>query len=206
MLSSATLSATMSTEMDFTSGSRRVRLHHDPAFHVVVAYDTPESARLAMRLVDGIAVEFAKAFDVQRDVWRFNVLGLPEARDAAADTSARADLLIVSAAAADLPAPVKTWLECWSAERVPGTAAVVALLRMPPAINPGPSPAHRFLQSLAQQAGQDFFASELITPDGSAGSQVGHIHPLWDDGDVLVPSFGRPAMQIPQPRHWGIND
>lgn len=192
--------------MDFTAAERRVHLHHNPAFNVVVAYDTPESARLAMRLVDGIAVEFARAFDVQRDVWRFDVLGLPEAREAASDTSARADLLIVSAAAADLPAPVKTWLECWSAERVPGTAAVVALLRTPPAINPGPSPAHRFLQSLAHRAGQDFFASEFITPDASAGAQAGHIHPLRDDDDVLVPSFGRPAMQILQPRHWGIND
>jgi hypothetical protein len=189
--------------MDFTAGAPLVEVEPRPTFNVVIAYDTAESARRALRLVEGIDAEFVETFAVRRNLWRFDIIDLPAARDEVSATSARADLIVVATGMSDLPAPVKAWLEHWSAEAIPGTTALVALLRTPSRMAPGPSPAHRFLESLARRAGQDFFATESIVAPATVGLDFEGIHqrvnqPTSTLLDIL-------ARSEPVPR-WGLNE
>lgn len=139
----------------------------DPAktsdFNVLIAYDTPHSARSAMQLVDGLVEQVGGELDTHRNLWRFDILGLADAHAAAMAYAANANLVIVATGSrADLSAPVKTWLKAWSAESVPGTAALVALLFPQRPKAPRQSSARRFLQGIAAKAGQDFFAHEIV--------------------------------------------
>ena len=150
------------SEMDLAAKPLLTSPAETPRFEVVIAYDAPESAWRAMCLVDGLVAEFGDEFKIHGDLCRFDILALPAVREETFGAAARADLVVVAAeGGAELPAAVKDWLEDWSAARIPGTAALAAVLekRQPPAHEP--SSAHRFLQQIARPAVQEFFAREF---------------------------------------------
>jgi hypothetical protein len=115
--------------------------------------------------VDSLSKELGDEFNVRYVLWRFDILGLPGPREAAAAEAARASLVVVAASAdTDLPAPAAAWLQDWAERSVPGHAALVGLLRSHRPGAQGQSPVWRFLQATAQNAGQDFFAHEFNRP------------------------------------------
>ena len=177
----------MKTEMELATPPHLPNPTDNPAFNVVIAYDKAESASRAMRLVDGLVAEFGNDFMVHRDLWRFDILALPGVREETSTSAAQANLVVVAADGdTDLPVPVKTWLERWSAESIPGTAALAAVLRTSPSPAQGQSPAHRFLQATARQAGQEFFAHDFAAPSVAPGLSFEQIQQRANQSSSLL--------------------
>jgi hypothetical protein len=192
----------MGPEKEF--GSREFDAETAASFSVVIAYDTPQPARRAMRLMDGIVEPFGREWNVQRNLWRFDILGLPVARRSAAADAAKANLLVIATGGdADLPVPVKTWLAEWSAKTISGAAALVALLLSPRTAAEGQSPVHRFLQTTAREAGQDFFAQELPAPPITAPTITEDIRGRAEATSSVL--LGILEQNRPSSR-WGLNE
>jgi hypothetical protein len=137
-----------------------------PAFDVVVIYDDRSAARRAMKFFTELVREFGDEFEFHRELWRFDRLELPKVRAAAVLESSVADLLIVSARCdADLPAPVKDWLNRCIAEKTPGSAGLVAMLESHRSRNDMQCRTRQFLQSGANRGGLDFFLQEVDLPE-----------------------------------------
>ena len=96
-----------------------------------------------------------------------------------------------------MPVPVKTWLERWSAESIPGTAALAAVLRTPPSPAQGPSPAHRFLQATARQAGQEFFAHDFAAPLVAPGLSFAQIQQRANQSSSLLLGIMERSRPLP---------
>lgn len=97
--------------------------------NVVMVYDDRHAASRAMNILSGLVRQFGDDFEFRCDLWRFDVLGLPEVRREAACAGAAADLLVVSASCdKDLPLPVQDWLNSCADGMPPGSAALVGLL------------------------------------------------------------------------------
>jgi len=136
-----------------------------PAFDVVVIYDDTSAARRAMKFFSELVREFGDEFEFHRELWRFDWLESPKIRAAAVLESSVADLLIVSAQCdADLPAPVKDWLNRCIAEKTPGSAGLVAMLESQRSWNDMRCRTRQFLQSAANRGGLDFFLHEVDLP------------------------------------------
>ena len=130
---------------------------------------------------------------------------------AAASTSPRStvpmeDVVIVAASEpTDLPASLDTWLEGWSAEHAPGTAALVGLLKFPSPTTPASCPAWQHLQTFAHRSGQHFFASAMAArpqvPPPSRGLQPPALR--------SSPPLGRVNADVDAScplRRWGLNE
>ena len=137
-----------------------------PAFDVVVIYDDRSAARRAMRFFSELVREFGDEFEFHCDLWRFDWLDLPQVRAAAVLESSVADLLIVCAQCdADLPGPVKDWLNRCIAEKTPGSGGLVAMLESHRSAYDIQTRTRHFLQSAANRGGLDFFLHEVDLPE-----------------------------------------
>jgi hypothetical protein len=116
-------------------------------FDVVVIYDDRSAAKRAMKFFSELVRQFGDEFEFHCESWRFEWLDLPKVRAAAILESSVADLLIVSAQCdADLPGPVKDWLNRCVAEKTPGSAGLVAMLESHRSWNDIQSRTRQFLQ------------------------------------------------------------
>ena len=137
-----------------------------PAFNVVVIYDDRSANRRAMKFFNELVREFGDEFEFHCEIWRFDWLELPKVRAAAVLESSVADLLIVSAQCdADLPAPVKDWLNRCIEEKTPGSAGLVAMLESHRSWNEMQCRTRQFLQRAANRGGLDFFLHEVDLPE-----------------------------------------
>lgn len=133
-----------------------------PAFRVVLAYDSRTAGARAMNVFSGLVREFGDEFEFHCGLWRFDVLELPEARQAAVIEGAAADLIIVATRCdTDLPPPVASWLGQCLAEKRPASACLVALLERRPAFDSFDRETRQHLQQIADRAGLDFFCYEV---------------------------------------------
>ena len=144
-----------------------------PAFNVAVVYDSRRAATRAMNVIGGLLHQLGDDFEFHCNLWRFDVLELPEAREGAARAGAAADLLIISARCDNgLPLSVKAWLDQCLAGKIPGSAALVGLLesrRQPIDLQ---CRARQFLQQAADRSLLDFFLHEVDLPNTSLGMTV----------------------------------
>lgn len=179
--------------------SRTTNSPESTPFNVVVIYDRAESACRAMSLVDGLATEFSGDLEIHREIWRFDILEFPTLREAAFQNAAEAELLIVASDGQfDLPPTLKEFLEQWSVTAIPGSTALAAVLPQ----REVPSPVHpilcRYLEELATQAGQPFFARSFSPPR----TQTFDPHILAAANEPLA-ALEKRAEPAP---HWGINE
>ena len=160
-----------------------------PSFNVSIVYDERSAATRAMNVFTGLRRRFGDEFDFQCDLWRFDVLELPETLAAALVAGEAADLIIISAHCdSGLPAGVRDWFEQCIAMKAPGSAALVGLLEPPCRSVDVRCPTRRFLQNAADRSLMDFFLHEVDLPrtnPGLTNEEVQNIHPV---------------------RRWGINE
>jgi hypothetical protein len=136
-----------------------------PAFNVVIVYDDRSAALRAMNVLNGLVHQFGDDFEFHCDLWRFDMLGLPREREAAAHAGAAADLLIVSAACdTDLPGSARDWLDKSIDGKIPGSAALVALLESRRRLSNVQCRTRQFLQSAADRGLMDLFLHEVDLP------------------------------------------
>jgi hypothetical protein len=109
--------------------------------------------------------QFGDEFEFDCDLWRFDVLGLPEPQEAVAWAGHRANLIIVAdRCEADLPPPVKDWLNWCVDRKTPGSAALVALLESQRRLSDVQCRTRQFLQHVAVRGGLEFFLQEADFP------------------------------------------
>ena len=148
-------------------GSREPSANERRGFRILIAYDTPVNAMEAMRLADGMVGQLGEGFAIHRDLWRFDILTLPEIRDDAVRETLDADLVVVAAdAERSLPAPVMEWLAAWAARGVPSGAILVTLLNVLRAMPVQAAELRCFLRGFADEAGLELFTREFTKSSG----------------------------------------
>ena len=131
----------------------------NPNLTVVMAYDDLSTAKRAKETWDHLLHNLGEDYLLQLRLWKFEVLRVPELREAAARDAVSADLIFIAAReTANLPAEVKEWIDLWLRQKHNHPSAI--------AVSSDPAgPCAAYLREVAQQAGMDFFAA--TTPSQS---------------------------------------
>jgi len=144
-----------------------------------------------------------RGMDFHCDLWRFDLLDFPSVRDAAVLAGMYAQLIGISANADNgLPIAVRQWLEQSLEGRLPGSAALVAMLHSERGTPLAASPAHVVLEAIAQRCSVDFLGQSLLEIDSPQA-----VLPAFPDPSAQVQTVGRQTFQRrPRPARWGINE
>jgi hypothetical protein len=126
-------------------------------FRVVIAYEDFGTASQAKRAYDFLVANLTHEWQVTRQMWKFDLLRLPELRELAAEDAVLADLIIVSCSGdGELPADVRAWMEMWLGHKS-DAVALIALLDCPPGQAEGAQATRTYLERVAQRARMEFF-------------------------------------------------
>jgi hypothetical protein len=99
------------------------------------------------------------AWQIDSNVWKFEMMRDPELCAQAAAEAAEADMMIISVGGAGLPARVGDWLESVLPMKDGRPAALVALLDRENDASGEPPRSGAYLRRLAEQHGLDFFCN-----------------------------------------------
>jgi len=129
-----------------------------PAFKIVIAYETFASGMRAKGVSERLAAQLETEFDINSDVWKFDMLRHSRLREQAATDAAEADMIIISVGRApELPTHVSDWVESWLPRKKGGQAALVALLDQHQEADGDLPPLATYLQEMAEKGSMDFF-------------------------------------------------
>jgi hypothetical protein len=133
-----------------------------PTFRVVTVYEDFRTARQAKQAYEFLAANLTHEWQVTSQMWKFDLLRIPELRELAAEDALQADLIIVSCNGdGELPAEVRAWIEMSLGSRT-DAVALVALLDCPPGQAERAQATQAYLERIAQRAHLEFF----IWPQG----------------------------------------
>ena len=132
-----------------------------PAFKVVVAYEDFATGLEAKRACDFVSASFTHEWTVLSQMWKFELLGVAELRQLAAQAATMANLIIVACHGdRELPADVKTWIETWRASK--GDAVgLIGLFDCPPGQAKPACVTQAYLEHVAQKSHMDFLAAQV---------------------------------------------
>jgi hypothetical protein len=140
-----------------------------PVFSVVIVYEDFRTGKQAKRACDFLEENLSHEWRVTSQMWKFEVLSIPELREIAAKDAAMANLIIVSSRGDDeLPADVKDWIEMWRGYE-DGAVALVALFDHPPERAEHAHATHAYLESVAKGGRMEFFAWPEVGATRRAG-------------------------------------
>ena len=147
-----------------------------PVFNVVIAYEDFATGKQAKRACDFLVANLSHQWQVASQMWKFEVLSIPELREIAAKDAAMADLIILSIHGDDeLPVGVKDWVEMWRGYE--GDAvALIALFDSPTGHAGHAQATHAYLEDVAKRQQMEFFA----WPEVGLGKESGQ--------ELLLPS------------------
>lgn len=173
-----------------------------PAFNVAIAYKEGVGPDGALDLLGTLIQEFSDEFEFYCDLWEFHGLESSQMREAAFCSGRLAHLLVISTwCGADLPQPVKEWVDQSLAVKVPGAVGLVGLLESPDPSRHAHCPTCDFLERTAERYSMDCFLRRLALPSPPAGV-VPQGQPREVDGHSLpcegIPDRGRTS------RRWGM--
>jgi hypothetical protein len=133
-----------------------------PTFRVVNVYEDFTAAAQAKRAYDFLVANLTHEWRVTSQMWKFDLLCIPELRELAAEDAALADLIIVSCHGdGELSADVRAWIEMWLGYKA-DAVALVALLDCPPGQAEHAQATRAYLERVAQRAHLEFF----VWPEG----------------------------------------
>jgi len=96
----------------------KARPEDKTAWSVVVVYDDAAAREKAVDFCDQLVERFWARFQFDVNWWSFGLLATEATAAEAADSAARADLVILfSLRRGDFPRPIKDWIESWLARR-----------------------------------------------------------------------------------------
>ena len=173
-----------------------------PCFDVVIAYEDFETGKHAKRTYDFLTEHLHHECTFTNQMWKFDVLAMPNLRQMAAQDAAQADIIIISChGATALPAEVKAWIELWINEDS-HPVALVALFDENLTDTPETQTMRSYLEQVAQRGMMEFFAQpsgNSTAPQSSGNTQI----PAPMNVNLLRNLTG-PARQTTFAR-WGIN-
>lgn len=128
-----------------------------PTFRVVIVYEDFRTAAQAKRAYDFLAANLTHEWQVTSQMWKFELLRIPELREMAANDAAKANLIIVSCHGdEELPAGVTDWIEMWQGEKGE-PVALVALFDRPPEQAEHARATQACLERVAKRGHMEFF-------------------------------------------------
>jgi hypothetical protein len=159
-----------------------------PEFNVVIAYEDFNAGKQAKAAYDFLVANLTHEWSISRQMWKFEVLGIPELRNMAAKEAARANLIIVSSCGdRDLPVEVKAWIEAWLGYQG-NSVALVALFDCPPEGAERTQVAQAYLEGVAKRGRMEFFTWPELWPERAGLRGGALLDRCWDmTGEALVP-------------------
>ena len=146
----------------------------DSTFKVVIIYDDLSAAIRAMTFLNGVIRQFDDELPFPRDLWRVDILELPEVREAAVATIGAANLIVVSVRGdTELPLSLEECLDYCLLGKAPGSVALVGLCTSNNTFDGNQCHTRRFLQGVADRSLMDFFFDEVDLPNTSPGLTLG---------------------------------
>jgi hypothetical protein len=106
-------------------------LEFNPAFNVLIAYEDFETGKHARKTYEFLVEHLGQDSQFANQMWKFEVLQIPNLREMAARDAAMADVIVISGhGGSQLPAHVRLWIEAWLA--APRNAIALVALFDPP--------------------------------------------------------------------------
>jgi hypothetical protein len=168
-------------------------------FKIVIAYENFAAGIRAKKMLERLASELQPDFQINSDVWEFEMLGHRRLREQAATEASEADMIVVSARGdAELPAHVKNWVDGWLPQRRGGLTALVALLDLEEKSSSAQSTC-AYLRQVAGKGRMDFFCKAGDWEHRDSEYTVEIVHPQ-SNPPGRVPAFPEDI------RYWGINE
>jgi hypothetical protein len=178
----------------------------EPTFNVVIAYEDFETGKQAKRTFDVLAEQLKNDCRFTNQMWKFDVLNIPNLREMAAKDAAMADIVIISCRAKEELAPeVKSWIELWLAEQSQ-TIALVALLDSSPGFPMEAPKLRRYLSEVAVRGGMEFFAQPNDVPGTVRPLQFPMQEPVAPSINLAMASLARTVDREGGFPRWGINE
>ena len=128
-----------------------------PVFSVVIAFEDFDTGRQAKRAYDFLVANLSHEWRVSSQMWKFEVLSIPELREMAASDAASAKLIIISSRGdRELPADVKEWIELWRGYQG-DTVGLITLFHCPAEQLKHAKATQAYLESVARRGHMEFF-------------------------------------------------
>jgi len=169
----------------------------NPAFKVVIAYETGDAGLNARDRWKRLAAELRAEFDA----WNTDLLVHPQLCQRAATSASEADMIVIATHETEsLPVHVKDWIESWLPQKRRAPTALVAVLRDEDKTLAHPPPVYEYLSQVAARGSLDFFcnADQWRMQDFQKARET----KPYGVEDELEHSFHRESVG----RDWGIND
>jgi len=179
----------------------------NPLFSVVIAYEYLESGKQAKQTYDFLAEKVGSDCRFTNQMWKFDVLGIPNLRDIAVKDAAMADIIIISCQGGDLPAQAIGWVESWVA--LPGNAmALIALLGGSQTASSQSDRTRAYLAGVAKRANMEFFAEPQKS--STRNQQLFDFHGRASLGgmfsETMLPPVRAGGRRDTDGSRWGINE
>ena len=127
-------------------------------FKIVLAYQDQESAGRGVQICNKIAHDLGKSFELNKVMWKFDLLNVPKMRQLAEEDATTADMIIFAMHQnAELSLSVCAWIEKALADASEKPRALVALLSRD--CDTQRNPGLDYLRRLAETNRIDFFSN-----------------------------------------------
>ena len=131
----------------------------EPIPRVVVVYENPAVREHAAQCCERLLVPHLANVVLEFNWWSFEFLADQATAGAAAETAARADLIIFAVpAGGDFPAEIKLWIERWLNRRAECEGALVGLILQESQLSPVTSLKEIYLRNIAHRGGMDYLS------------------------------------------------
>jgi len=197
-----TTTATGAAQLPF--GSQAAHWEPKFPFDLVIVYENEATRARAFTLCDRLVGKLHDDHDIRQSWWKFHFLYDPQLLERAVEGALTADMIIMSLNDGKLPPLIaRTWIEGWANQKDGHDSALVALVDNTPSSRCTDCPMLRYLNSVAHQAGMDFFPH--VFPSAPLRADRSHVN---------TPALGTSVMPLieeilrrPNNAHpWGINE
>jgi hypothetical protein len=169
-----------------------------PVFSVLIVYEDFKTGKQAKQACDFLVANLSHEWQVTSQMWKFDVLSIPELREMAAKDAAIADLIIVSSRGDnELPSDVKGWIETWRGYEG-GAVALLAIFESSPGCAGNAAATQAYLAGVAKRGQMEFFT----WPESGPGKRSRQKPAVLDRRLEMEPSV--PMTQAP-PREGSIS-
>jgi len=175
-------------------------------FNVAIAYEDFETGKYAKKTYDFLIANLDQDCQVNNQMWKFEVLGIPKLREMAAKDASNADIIIVSSRGGDdLPPAVKSWIELWLAQKT-SAMALVALFDCPLSLAFQTRPIRAYLADVARRGVMEFFAQPDDWPGKKKDTGLFALESGLHQSPKTLSSLAGAIQQDLSFPHWGINE
>lgn len=170
------------------------------AFNVVVAYDNVAMGVRAKHVLDSVTQTLGPDCRPVVNIWKFNMLHLPELADSAVLEAVAAHMIILALCEDNgIPPETKAWVETWLPRRASTTGALILLFDPAVLSSTAVSPTHCYLLDVGQRGNLDVFALRDESDWGDLRWVCGECNQIHASAPPRNPMFSPTSSRRGQP-------